>query len=93
MALWLVARFPELLPATINWAVLQFGLSLALVWAMPGAVTPLVSSAGLPALGGVLLVFAALVYAWIAVAGVVCCVSAIPRSGGRSRRQVPMERR
>jgi hypothetical protein len=68
LALWLAARFPWLLAPTIRAALLTFGLSLVLVWALARATAPLIVSAsvlGPPA--AVVLVLSALVCAWISV--------------------------
>jgi hypothetical protein len=70
VAFWLIARFPALLPASLRWALAHFGLSLLLVWEAPRAAAPLVSSGSVAGLGGVLLVFSAVVYAWVNVAAV-----------------------
>jgi hypothetical protein len=70
LALWLAVRFPGLVPDSLRSAVLHFGVSLVLVWTTPGAVAPLVTAGLSYAFVAVLLVLSALVYAWLAVAGV-----------------------
>ena len=69
LAAWLLGRFPELSPAHLRLALLHFGISLALVWAVPNAAEPLVREGLVPALtAAFFLVLPPLVYSCLAAA-------------------------
>ena len=74
LALWLVAKRPSLLPNSFRVSLLHFALALTLVELIPRATAPLVAE-GRPALVlAFLTVLWTLVYAWLAVAAVLCTV-------------------
>jgi hypothetical protein len=70
LALWLIARRPSLLPDTLRGALLHFVVALVLVEFAPRAGAPLAAEGQFTSLVAVVLVLAALVYAWLAVAAV-----------------------
>ena len=74
IALWLVARRPTILPDSFRRALAHFVLSLLIVEFAPGALAPLISAGRLTASLAFLAVLSALVYAWVAVAAVLCTV-------------------
>ena len=70
LALWLVARFPALLPCSLRVALVHFAFSLVLVELVPRAVAPLLAE-GRPSLAlAFLAVLWTLLYVWLAVAAV-----------------------
>lgn len=71
LAAWVIDRFPEHSPNQLRQALIHFTTSLALVWAAPNAVGPVVAGGHLIALAAVfLLLLPPLVYAWLSAAWV-----------------------